>query len=138
MARELAPVFNRVLARPVLFQALFYWGDFIPDSIGQKSAPKKGQIFMGPFWKSIELTPSHRAPRGPWSHAANPARPVLPARGPGPNDTEHTANRCEDHEASYCIGPMGKSDALSFDEKQVWMKGTFMQEQDGENEADIA
>ena len=85
--------------------------------MGQKSAPKKGQI-----WSMIPMPPTL----------------LGPCCLPGPNDTEHTANRCEDHEASYCIGPMGKRAALSFDEKRVWMKGTIIQEQDGENEADIA
>ena len=55
----------RERARPVLFEALFQSGDFIPDSIGQKSAPEKrtkkrtekGPKIFGPFFNGIELPP---------------------------------------------------------------------------------
>ena len=45
-------------ARPILFQAHFYQGDFNPDSIGQKVHPKKGpKKIFGPFFNAIELAP---------------------------------------------------------------------------------
>ena len=45
----------------ILFRALFYYGDLIPDSIGQKvhpkRGPKKGPEIFRPFFNAIDMTP---------------------------------------------------------------------------------
>ena len=48
-------------------------------------------------------------PGSTWSLIPMPPTLLGPCCLPGPNDTDQTPNKCEDHEAGYCQGPMGCS-----------------------------
>ena len=45
-------------------------------------------------------------PGSTWSLIPMPPTLLGPCCLPGPNDTDQTPNKCEQHEASYCQGPM--------------------------------
>ena len=77
----------RERAWSILFGSLLYLVDFIPDSIGQKSAPKKrtekGPEIFGPFFNAIELPPRSACAgcRSRWRGRGRPRRRRRGSRG---------------------------------------------------------